>query len=134
MQASTRGTTRRWIADLPRAQVGRDGRAARARDQQRGRDGPRLLDDRQHRRGAGEGLRAELLDQATDLERDDRAEGDRDQGRGDDGDRRDEPGLLDELTPLERAPEQPSSHVQREGEQLARGAEWGDHACSGERH
>ena len=83
-----------------------------------GGDRARLLDHREHRRRAGERLRAELLDQAADLERDHRAERDRDQGGRDDRHRGDEPGLLDELAQLERALEQVARHVEPERESL----------------
>jgi len=116
------------LADLARAEVGGDGGSARAGDQQRGGDRPGLADDGQDGRGAGERLRAELLDQAADLERDDRAERDRDQSGRDDRDRGDEPGLLDELAELEGAPEDPTSHVEAEREELARRTDGGEHA------
>jgi hypothetical protein len=96
MQASTRGTTSRWI---------------------------------QHRRGAGEGLGTELLDQPTDLERDDGTERDGDERRGHDRHRGDEPGLLDELAQLEGSAEQRAPDVEREGKELACGPDRGE--CPG---
>ena len=107
-------------------QVGGDGRAARARDQQRGRDRARLPDHGQDGRGPGDRLGAELLDQSSDLKGDHRAERDRDQGGRDDRHGGDEPGLLDELAQLEGPAEHAPAHVEAEGEQLAGGPDRGE--------
>ena len=90
------------VADLARAEVGADGRAARARDEQRGHDRAGLTDDREHRGSAGVGLGADLRGEIAELQRDDGAERDRDQHRRQDRHAGDEPGLIDEFLQLER--------------------------------
>ena len=109
------------FADLAGAEVGGDGGAGGAGDQQRRGDRSGLADDGEDGGRAGERLRAELLDQAAHLERDDRAERDGDQCGRDDRHRGDEPGLLEELAGLEGTPEQSPADIEAEGEELARG-------------
>src|SRR5580765_1652688 len=107
------------LADLARAEVGADGRATRAGDEQAGDDRARLADDGEHTGGAGERLRAELPGEGAQLERDDRAERDGDEGRRHDRHRGDEPALLDELLGLERPAQQGAQHVEGEREEAA---------------
>ncbi len=76
--ASTRGTTRRWIGETPSTSIAsissrmvRDPMSAQIAEppapatSSAVTSGLRLLDDRQHARGTGERLRAELLGQRT---------------------------------------------------------------------
>jgi hypothetical protein len=57
------------VADLAGAEVGADGRAAGAGDEQRGDDRARLADDAEDGDGTGEALGADLLGQVADLQR-----------------------------------------------------------------
>jgi hypothetical protein len=87
IEASTRGTTRRWIALMPSTSIAsissrilRAPRSAQiavpgAGDQQGGHDGARLPQDGEDGGRTGERLRAELAGEGSQLQRDDRAEG-----------------------------------------------------------
>ncbi len=120
------------LADRAGPEVGADGAAARAGDQQRGDDRRGLLDDREHRPGAGLRLGTELAGELTEQQGDRRAERDREQRRRQRRHLRHEPRLLDVLAQLERGPDGLLEDVDAEAEQLAdRGEGPGDRARRG---